>query len=112
MEETVAMFPVLPGKTNALLAFVDALNGERLNDFNESQVTVQMERWYLQHTPFGDFVLAQFSAPSIANVFVGLATADDEFAVWYRTQILEITGIDLSNPPSSLPERIFDWKRE
>jgi len=111
MEEIVVMFPVLPGKTDALKAFAATISGERSQEFGEAQSTILAEAWYLQATPMGDFVLAQFSAPSIANVFMGLATADDDFCTWYRAQILDITGVDLAHPPSALPERIFDWRR-
>jgi len=112
MEEIVAMFPVLPGKSEALIAFAETISGPRAQEFSDSQTTVQTESWYLQKTPMGDFCLVHFSAPSIINVFAGLATADDDFCTWYRAQIQDITGIDLANPPSTLPQCIFNWRRE
>jgi hypothetical protein len=40
-----------------------------------------------------------------------LATAQDEFTVWFRAQLLDITGIDLSVPMDApFPKVVFDWK--
>ena len=37
-------------------------------------------------------------------------TADDEHTVWFRQQILDVTGIDMSAPDDSPPpELVLDW---
>jgi len=111
MDEISMMFPVLPGKREALVAFANTLMRERKAELDIAQGSVQVENWYLQPTPFGDFVVVHFVAPSVPAVFAALAVDTGEFETWYRAQILDITGIDLANPPGELPARIFQWRK-
>jgi hypothetical protein len=47
----------------------------------------------------------------VEKAFQDVATLQDEFTVWHRAQMLEISGIDLTQmegaPP---PEIILDWR--
>jgi hypothetical protein len=48
---------------------------------------------------------------NVEHGFADLATAQDEFTVWFRAQLLDITGIDLSVPMDApFPKVVFDWK--
>ncbi len=53
MKETGMALPILPGKREALNAFANALSGERLNEYEASQVSVLRESWFVQATPLG-----------------------------------------------------------
>ena len=53
-----------------------------------------------------------FLAGVAAASTAGLATSEDPFDVWWRGQILEIHGIDLSQPlPGPPNEQVFNFQR-
>lgn len=105
------VFPVLPGKSDALIAFANKLVGERKDEYNEAQASVLRESWFLQQTPMGDMVVVHFEAPDPAAVFAGLATSAEPFDVWFREQVMDTTGVDLANPGGSLPTQILNWSK-
>ncbi len=109
--DTAMMFPILPGKRDALITFANALLGERKDEYNAAQTTVTKESWHLQSTPFGDFCIVYFEAPDPMAVHTGLAESQDPFEVWFRAQVLDVSGIDISTPPAAVPDRIFVWSR-
>lgn len=110
MEQCMA-FPVLPGQRDALIEFASKLMGERRAEFDNSQVTVSKEQWYIQSTPLGDLCVVRVEAADPMAVFEGLASSTEPFDVWFREQVQATTGVDLRNTPSELPVCIFDWKR-
>ena len=68
------------------------------------------ETWSLQTTPQGSFMLVWFEAPDVEAPFVQLATDGDDFTVWFRQQVADVTGVDLSAPPEDpLPEIVVEW---
>ena len=109
--ETGIVFPVLPGKREALIAFAQKLMGERKAEYEQSQVSVHRESWYIQPTPHGELCIVHFEAVDPAAVFAGLATSQEPFDIWFREQVLDTTGVDLTQPPGGMPEQIFHWKR-
>lgn len=109
--ETGIVFPVLPGQSQALVAFAEKLMGERRAEYEKSQVSIIRESWFLQPTPVGDMCIVHFKAEDPLAVFAGLAESREPFDVWFREQVLETTGIDLTSPPPGLPTRIFHWSR-
>jgi hypothetical protein len=104
-------YPVRPGKEDAARAFAKELSGPRLDELAALQRTgaVSRETWTLQETPTGWRILLWFEG-DIERTFAHLATADDEFTTWYRAQVLDIAGIDLTDPEEGpQPEVIFEW---
>ena len=93
------------------MAFAAAMMGERKAEYVKSQVTVTRESWFLQPTPQGDLLVVHFESPDPGAVFAGLAESQEPFDVWFRDQVLEITGFDLTEPLAGLPPRIFHWQR-
>lgn len=65
----------------------------------------------MQPTPHGDLILGHLEAPDPGAVFAGLAVSTEQFDIWFREQVLAITGVDLSQMPEALPECVFHWKR-
>lgn len=105
------LLPVLPGKEDAGRAFAKETLGAHLDGFAaaQSRSSVTRETWSLLSTPMGSFVNVWFEG-DIEAAFADLATADDEHAVWFRQQILDVTGIDMSAPDDGPPpELILDW---
>jgi hypothetical protein len=106
------VFPILPGKEQGGRDFAAACIGERRKGF-EAQLArtgVARETWALQETPMGSFMLVWFEAPDIEKSFTELATSGDEFTIWFRGQVKDVTGVDLGAPPESpLPDVLVDW---
>lgn len=109
--ETNVVFPVLPGKSEALIAFAETIMGPRRAEYEISQQSVTKESWFLQPTPNGDICIVHFESDDPAAVFNGLAESQEPFDVWFREQVLDTTGVDLTNPPAGFPARIFHWTR-
>jgi len=109
--ENAFMVPVLPGKTEAARGFAGKLMSEKRAELDSAQVTVTKESWFLQETPHGDFIIVYYHAPNLDAVHSALAASTEPFDVWFREQVLDITGIDISTPPESLPTQILNWSR-
>ena len=105
------LFPVLPGKEDAARAFANEAQGARLVGLTEhlNRVSVTRETWTLLTTPMGSFINVWFEG-DVQAAFTDLATADDEYIVWFRQQVLDVTGVDMSVPPDGpAPELVLDW---
>ncbi len=103
-------FPILPGKEDAARAFAKEVAGPRADGFAELQSrgdTVK-ETWTLQPTPGGTFLLVWFEG-DVEKSFADMATATDEFTVWFRGRIKDMTGVDITEPPEDMPELLLDW---
>lgn len=105
------MFPVLPGKTEKVLELASQLTNERAEEYDRAQATVQVEDWFLQRTPMGDFVIVYFESEDPMGVFTGLVTSEEPFDIWFRNQLLEITGMEMSSV-TAIPEHFFSWKKK
>jgi hypothetical protein len=107
------MFPVLPGKEDAARAFAKETVGARREQFaaEQGQASVSRETWTLQQTPMGSFVLVWFEG-DVEAAFANLAEGQDEFNVWMRKQIQDLTGVDMAAPNEDpLPEVLLDWAK-
>jgi hypothetical protein len=106
------IFPILPGKEQEGRDFAAAIMGERRKGFEAQQTTsgITRETWTLQETPMGSFMLVWFEAPDIEKTFTELATAGNEFSIWFLAQVKDVTGIDMTAPPESPPPDVLvDW---
>jgi len=107
-----AAFPVLPGKEDQARAFAAEIGGARRAEFGDAQASIGITRetWTLQETPEGWLVLIWIEAADVEKAFEGFATATDDVSVWQRAQILEVSGMDMSEPDDDPPpEVILDW---
>lgn len=106
-------FPILPGKTAAARAFAKETMGPHRQGYDEAQKRggITRESWSIQETPDGNaLVLVWFESPDPEKSFAELAQDPSDFAVWFRGQVKEITGVDLTEPAEGGPELILEWK--
>lgn len=111
MTENAFFVPLLPGKKEAAVAFAATLMNERRAELDRAQTTVTKESWFLQETPMGDFLIVCYVSPDPEKVHAALAVSQEPFDVWFRAQILDLTGIDISTPLQGLPTQILNWSR-
>jgi len=110
MAEFCGVFPVLPGKSDAMRKFAQECQSRR-EDFVTSlkRIGGSEERWFLQEGD-PDLVLVYFEADDVGAAFGGFAESKDPFDVWQKEQILDICGVDLTQPGPPPPAKIFDSK--
>ena len=99
------VFPILPGKEQGGRDFAAACIGSRRTGFDAqaARTGLARETWALQETPMGSFMVVWFEAPDIEKAFADMATAGDEFSIWFLGQVKDVTGVDMGAPPESPP---------
>src|SRR5262245_12873585 len=113
MPTVVRAFPVLPGKEDGIRALAEEIAGPRRKDVSEfyGRFGVTHESWHLQQTPNGPWVIA------ITEVTGEPQEAGQEYAKselpfdrWFKSQVIELTGIDPDVQPLGPPtETLLDW---
>ena len=106
-----AVFPLPADKLDAARSFASELNGPRRQQLEELErrCGVERELWTLQEMPDGSRAIMVFFDGDIDKTFTELATADDEFTSWYRAQVLDIGGPDLTSDDQPASEVVFEW---
>jgi hypothetical protein len=105
------MFPILEGREDAARAFAAETTGARAAEFAALQArsNITRETWAMQATPMGSFMVVWFEG-DVEKAFSDLATDNGEFTTWFRSQVKEVTGVDLAAPPEGpLPAVLVDW---
>jgi hypothetical protein len=106
------VFPILPGKEEAARAWIREIQGPRKDGFDAMQrrSEIARETLTLQTTPMGSFMLVWFDG-DVEKAFGEVAAGQDEFTVWHRAQLRDVTGLDLSQPDEGPPpELLLDWR--
>jgi len=102
----------LPGKLEAWKQFNDEINGARRKDFETQQhrIGISRQRVWLQHTPEGDMAITVQEGEEPQRAMEALGKSENEFDVWFKAQLKDIHGLDLSQPlPGPLPELQIDY---
>lgn len=58
-----------------------------------------VESWYYQEIEGKPYVIGVAEGEQLDEGFESWGTSDDPFAVWFREQVKEMTGCDLSEAP-------------
>jgi len=103
-------FPIPAGKTEQWKKFISELTGARKAEFAASRRSLGVrERTFLQHTPHGDLVLVTLEGDHPETAFAEFGKRTDPFTVWFKQQVMEIHGMDLSAPPPGpVPQQVID----
>ena len=104
--------PFLPGKTEADREVLASFStGERKADFEASRERfgIRRESVWIQSTPDGDVAVVLIEADDIGAAMGGLATSGDAFDQWFREHIMNVHGMDISEP-SEPPELALDYR--
>jgi len=112
MADTTFALPIAPEKVAAVRAFVAELLGPRRAEFEASwrEKGITRERSWLQEAPAGALVLVFMEADDLGRAFREIATSECPFDRWYRQQVREIYGVDLTEGASRPPnELLADW---
>jgi len=111
MALVVRAFP-LRGPVADLQAFASELTGARASDAERfyRHYGVDHESWHLQQTPSGPWVIAVTSLADPVEAASRYADATEEFHVWFKDQVLSLTGVDPNKTPLGPPTtQVFAW---
>jgi hypothetical protein len=111
MPRVVRAFP-LRSSRSALEAFAAQLNGQRATEATQfyRYYGIRSESWHLQDTPRGPWVIAVTELANPAEAAARYADASAAFHVWFKEQVLSLTGIDPNVTPLGPPtSEIFSW---
>ena len=103
--------PILPGKLDAWKNFAKEMQGSRkaAMDAALSDAGVTREVASLQQTPHGDFAVVMFEAEKPGLFMQAMGTGTDEIAQWFRAQLLDVHGMDLTAPPPPPTEIYYQY---
>ncbi len=95
--------PILPGKLDQWRAFNNNFlpNGPKRAEWEDQMRRYKISRQCvsLQQTPHGDYVVVFFEGDDPTAMMAGLGASQNEFDKWFAKQVLEVHGMDVSQPP-------------
>ena len=103
--------PIPPGKTEAVRRLTAESLGARRTEYDDLQRRsgVTEESYWLQHDPEGGDLLIVVSSSDQTAFMEIMANPQTPFDRWYRDQIQEIFGFDLSQPLGARNELLGNW---
>ena len=111
MSLLVRSFP-LQGPMAEFDAFVAALKGPRAREAAAfyQEHGIAHESWHLQQTPHGPWVIVVSMIRDPAASAPKYALASDQFASWFKSQVLTLSGVDPTRSPLGPPTtEVFHW---
>ncbi len=102
------VFPIQAGKEEDARAFAAETFGARRPGFEAhlARAGVTRETWSLQKTPMGSLMLVWFEG-DVEKAFADLATDTSEYTTWFRSRVLDVTGVDLGTPSADRPPAVL-----
>lgn len=113
MDQVCFALPITPGRTGDVRDFMAALEGSRKGDYaaSERRIGIVKESWFLQEGPSGDLLVAYMESPDFAKALASFGQSTDEFDVWFKQRMAEVTGVDLNQPlPGPLSEQLSSYE--
>ena len=106
--------PILPGKLEAWRRFCQEMQGRRQEGYEQSrrQLGIASEAVWLLRTARADVAVVRVNTEEPEHLLARLAASDHPFDRWFKEQIGEICGLDLS-PAFVGPtmELVFTWQQ-
>jgi hypothetical protein len=114
MQRIVRVFPILPGQEAQARQFAHEMGTSKADEAGAfyKRFGIAHECWYAQETPHGLHVVAitDFDGRAAHDAAGEYAASTAPFDAWFKSKVLEISGIDASKEPLGPPtECVFDW---
>ena len=114
MDHVCAVFPILPGKTEAARAFQRELVEKRMDEYDRSErrIGITTEHWFIASVPGGDQLIVYIESADFGKAIGQFSASRDEFDMWFKQQVLDATGFDFNNlpPDMTLPELVSSYE--
>jgi hypothetical protein len=107
MDHTCIVAPVKPGKEEALRDFYREIEGARNEEYDRSEqrLGIKKEVAFSAKTDGGTIAVIYIESENFESAFGQFVQSKDDFDLWFKQQVLDISGLDLNNPPEmELPE--------
>jgi Family of unknown function (DUF6176) len=107
MDHTCLVVPVKPGKEEALRAFYREIEGARNDEYDRSEqrLGITKEVAFSANADGGTVAVIYIESENFQSAFGQFVQSQDDFDLWFKQQVLDISGLDLNNPPEmELPE--------
>ena len=104
MDHVCLALPLLAGQADAARTFMQQLDGARRNEFDSSErrIGITKELWYLAQLPSGDHLIGYIESSDFGRALAMFVASRDPFDVWFKEQMMAVTGLDLNNPPADM----------
>lgn len=106
MDQTCLVVPILSGKEEELRRFYREVE-QRHDEYDRSerQLGISKEIAWRATTDSGTFAVIYIQSDDFDSAFSQFVQSQEEFDMWFKSQVLDISGLDLNNPPEmELPE--------
>ena len=114
MDHICIVLPILSGKTEDARAFQRELDTERKADYDRSErrIGITREYWFVASLPSGDQLVAYMESQDFNRPLQLFSQSQDEFDLWFKRRLADVTGVDLNNPPPDmqLPELVSSYE--
>ncbi len=114
MAVTTTILKVLPGKTGEFIDFMCDVRAGRAEEHSASRqrLGLEVERAWIEPTATGDVIIMYFEGQDPAKSMKMLAKSKENYDVWYRDRLRDITGVDLGKHDGvELGELVFESPR-
>jgi hypothetical protein len=115
MGEAVCLpFRILPGKLDAVRAFMSELEGPWFQAYEQSQarIGVLSEYWFIGQIESADYLIGFITYRDFKRAVEIFSASQEPFDVWFKERCQECTGIDFNNPPQlELPALVSEFPR-
>ena len=114
MPIVVRAFPLIR-PVQELHKFASALSGERSAEAAQfyRQYGISHESWHLQETPNGPWIIGVTRVDNPQEAAPRYAKASEEFHLWFKSQVLHLSGVDPTTAPLGPPTtQVFAWSDE
>ena len=101
MQYALFALPIQSSKSQTARSFLQELEQGRRSDYaaSERRLGITKEVWAVQQSPMGDLFVVFFEGADIAGAVSKFVGSQDQFDVWFKSQIKDISGVDLNVPP-------------
>jgi len=115
MQQVVRAFPILSGREQEMVQFLEELRNERRaeTDVFYRRYGVKRETAYLQKGDSGTILIVVTDIDEPDKNFAEYGASKAQFEAWFKARVESFSGINLDRTPRG-PEaqRLHDWSRE
>ena len=114
VDYTCLVVPLLTGKEDELRAFYREVDRPRQQDHDRSEqrLGITKEIAWLAPLNGGTAAVIYIESENLEQAFWQFVQSQDEFDLWFKQRVLDLSGLDLNNPPRwSCPTSCRSTKR-
>jgi uncharacterized protein DUF6176 len=112
MQQICLTLPVTAGRADDARDFMRELEDSRRDEYarSEERLGITKEAWFLAGQPAGEALVAYIETDDFGEAFRLFSASQDEFDLWFKRRLADVTGVDLNDPPEmQLPELLSSY---